>query len=236
MTVISDSAAELEELRRQVAERDTQLAAISNILRTISSSPGDLSTVLRNVAEQTCRLCDADDASVMTLHGDALRIEARFHANDDSYDSAATGTLIPLDRGFVTGRAVLDRSVVHIHDLAAVPEAEMPATPARLSGIRTGLAVPLLKKGAPIGALGIRRRRVQPFTDQQIALVRTFADQAVIAIENAHLLTQLQESNHTLTESLEQQTATSEILRIIAASPTDVGQSSTRSLKAWHTC
>ena len=137
----------------------------------------------------------------------------------------------PLTRGSVVGRAVIDARAVHVEDAAASDEAEFPLAReiARQTGHRTILATPLLREGVAIGALVIRRPEVRPFADKQIALLRTFADQAVIAIENVRLFTELQEKNRALseahaqvTESLEQQTATSEILRVISSSPTDV--------------
>ena len=120
-----------------------------------------------------------------------------------------------IDQNSIPGRAVIAREIVHIHDLAAVPETELPALFARRLGVRTALATPLLREGSPIGVIMMRRTEVRPFTDKQIALLKTFADQAVIAIENVRLFQEL-------TESLEQQTATGEILGVIASSPTDV--------------
>src|SRR5262249_47048961 len=121
---------------------------------------------------------------------------------------------LPIDRGSVTGRAAFDRETIHIHDITV--EADFPALRGgRTEGLRTMLAAPLLREGDPIGTITIRRLEVQPFTDKQVALLETFADQAVIAIENVRLFNELK-------ESLEQQTATSEILGVIASSPTDI--------------
>ena len=125
----------------------------------------------------------------------------------------------PLAREIAVGRAILDRRIAHIHDIQRDPEYRVTA--GQMS-FRTVLAVPLLREGKAVGALGLWRREVQPLSDKQIALVETFADQAVIAIENVRLFQELQARNRDLTEALEQQTATSEILRVIASSPTDI--------------
>ena len=126
------------------------------------------------------------------------------------------GDTRPVDRGSVVGRSIVDRQTMHIHDVRTVQDDFWRVkTNAVQQGLRTMLATPLLREGVAIGAIGIRRTEVQPFTDKQIALLKTFADQAVIAIENVRLFQELK-------ESLEQQTATSEILGVIASSPTDI--------------
>ena len=125
------------------------------------------------------------------------------------------GYRIPIDRDHIPARAIIDRQTLHIDDLAAVPEDDLPARFARSVGVRTVLASPLLREGIPIGTIHIRRLEVRPFTEKQIKLLETFAAQAVIAIENVRLFQELK-------ESLEQQTATSEILGVIASSPTDI--------------
>src|SRR5262249_18522619 len=158
------------------------------------------------------RLIGAQDAIIHRLDGDVLRDAAHYGLIPRTPD-----TTTPLTRDSVAGRAAVDRQLVHVTDLQAESDAEFPLAKARgvRDGSRSVLGAPLLREGLPIGAIFIRRTEVQPFTDKQIALLKTFADQAVIAIENVRLFNELQ-------ERLEQQTATSEILRVIASSPTDI--------------
>ena len=203
----------LQERDRQLAEALEQQTSTTEILGIIANSATDLQPVLDAVAENAARLIDAQDAIIHRLDGDVLRDAAHFGA----IPRTADGTHTPLNRASVAGRAVVDRQLVHVHDMQAESEVEFPLAKSRAvrDGTRSVLGAPLLREGLPIGAILIRRTEVQPFTDKQIALLKTFADQAVIAIENVRLFNELK-------ESLEQQTATSEILGVIASSPTDV--------------
>jgi len=203
---------------KQLAEALEQQTATSEILRVIASSPTDLQSVLDVVAENAARLCEAKDAAIFRVDGDVLQRAAICGP------IPIRGTL-PLSRGSVTGRAVVDRQTIHIHDIEAESETDFPDIDktGRRGGsrARTRLAVPLLREGVALGAIIVRRVEVRPFTDKQIALLKTFADQAVIAIENARLIHEQQTHNRELAEALEQQTATSKILEVIASSLTD---------------
>jgi GAF domain-containing protein len=215
---------ELEARNRELTEALEQQTATSEILRVISSSPTDLQPMMDVVAESAARFCGATHASILRLEGESLRLVAEHGPLPGG--TQAIGETIAASRGGVGGRAVRDRRTIHIEDLLALPETEYPETLARLRGssapTRTALATPLLREGVPIGVIYMRRTEVQPFTNKQIQLAKTFADQAVIAIENVRLFTELQEKNRELTESLQQQTATAEILRVISSSPTDL--------------
>ncbi len=202
---------ELQDRNRDLTEALEQQTATSKILEVIASSPTDLQPVMDAIAESAARLCGANDALIFRLEGDSLKRFANFGSLPGELGGGPRG----IDRNSIPGRAVIAREIIHIHDLAVVPETELPALFARRLGVRTALATPLLRDGIPIGVIMIRRTEVRPFTEKQIALLKTFADQAVIAIENVRLFQELK-------ESLEQQTATSEILGVIASSPTDI--------------
>jgi two-component system NtrC family sensor kinase len=206
---------ELAEAQKNLAEALEQQAVTAEVLRVISSSPTDLQSALKAIAVSAAQLLDVSDAEIMRLDGDRLRLMAK-HGPSQIW---AVGGVQPINRHWVTGRAVVDRTTVHVPDLqAAASEFPQGAAYAKQYGHRTTLATPLLREGNPIGAILVRRMDVRPFTERQIALLKSFADQALIAIENARLFEEVRARTRELSESLDQQTATSEVLRVISSS------------------
>jgi GAF domain-containing protein len=209
------------ELKNLTRERDValeQLAATSEVLRVISSSPGDLQPVFKTMLASAVRICQAKFGILMLREGVGFRSVA-IHGAPAAYANAmARDPYIPPRKG--SGLVTLTRSnrPVQIADLTAHP-AYGHTRLTTLGGARTLLIVPLLKDEVLVGAINIYRQEVRPFTDRQIGLVENFASQAVIAIENARLFEAEQERTRELTESLEQQTATAEVLRVISSSP-----------------
>ena len=207
----------LSELRQRtddLTESLQQQTATADVLKVISRSTFDLQTVLDTLVESVARLCEAYDAVILLRQNERLQIKA----HHGPIPVGVSG--LPIERSWVSGRAFLDRSPVHIHDVQASAQDFPDTTQTALRvGTRTILAVPLLREDEAIGALTIRRTEVKPFTEKQIELVRTFADQAVIAIENVRLFDEVQARTRDLSELLEQQTATSEVLKVISSSP-----------------
>ncbi|MGA7197034.1 GAF domain-containing protein [Roseiarcus sp.] len=217
---------EVQARTRDLEESLRRQTATSDILRVIASSPGDMQPVLDRLAETTCRLCEAYDALVLLREGDDLR----FAAHHGSIPIPATFNKRPISRDWPPGRAVVDRKPVHVHDLAAGGEypvavalsAEAARGTTQALAWRTALAMPLMREGEPVGVIVLRRAEVSPFSDAQIALLETFADQAVIAIENARLFDEVQARTRDLTEALQQQTATADVLKAISRTAFDL--------------
>jgi GAF domain-containing protein/CheY-like chemotaxis protein/anti-sigma regulatory factor (Ser/Thr protein kinase) len=209
---------ELEARNGELRVALEQQTATSELLKVIGRSTFDLQPVFETLAENGVRLCSAERAFIFRLDGQLLRVVASHNASPERVAFVEQNPVSP-GRGSGTGRAAVERRTIHIHDAQADPEYNYGA---EVDSIRTVLAIPMLRAGELLGVIVIYRHEVLPFTDGQIGLMETFADQAAIAIENARLLTELQTKNANLTEALEQQTATSEILRVISSSPTDV--------------
>ena len=205
-------------LFQELTEALEQQTATSEILGVIASSPTNIQPVLDVVAESAARVCGANDAVIRLVEGDMLRTVA----HHGSIALSQSAELDPLDHGWIPARAVLDRQTIHIHDIAAV-ESEFPKSSARArhEGIHTMLTTPLLREGIAIGVIHIRRTEVRPFTHKQIALLKTFADQAVIAIENVRLFQELEERTGELARSVGELKALGEVGQAVS-SPLDL--------------
>ncbi len=213
------------QVARLTRERDEALkqqTATADVLKVISRSTFDLQVVLNILVESAAKLCEADFANIWRPHGPAYRVAATYQTPTVHKEDLTNLRLEP-GRGSCVGRTLLEAKIVHIPDIREdaqyTPEFKKMGA---LGGYRTMLGVPLLREGKPIGVITLIRTTMHPFTDGQIELVTTFADQAVIAIENARLFDELRQRTTDLTDSLEQQTATSEVLRVISSSPGDL--------------
>ena len=211
---------ELEARNRELTESLEQQTATAEILRVISSSPTDVQPVFDAIAVNAAQVCEAGNANVYRFDGSLIHLVASHGYTVEELSAVKEIFPIPPGRGGSTARAISTGMIVHIPDITADPEYAYAALVQ--AGFRTNLSVPLLRDGKPIGAITVARRETRPFSDRQIAMLQTFAAQAVIAVENVRLFTELGARNRELTESLEQQTATGEILRVISSSPTDV--------------
>jgi two-component system NtrC family sensor kinase len=217
----AEAQGRLQTRNRELAEALERETATSEILRVISGSPTDVAPIFDTIAERAWRLCGATRAAVYRFDGSLVHFVAHHGYSAEALGIARALSPSPPDRSRAATRAIIDRTVVHIPDVFEDTEHRQPDL-ARAVGVRSLLGVPMLRNGEPLGAFFVGREHPGPFSDGQIALLQTFADQAVIAIENVRLFKELQERNHELTEALDRQTATSEVLRVISSSPTDV--------------
>jgi two-component system, NtrC family, sensor kinase len=210
------------ELARVIRERDEALeqqAAISDILRVISNSPGDVQPVLDSVAEHAARICEAQVVDISIVDHNVFRIAASF----GEMGRRSTGETLPLDRSTVTGRSICDLEPVHVADMQNAGEKfPLGREMAIKFGHRTILSVPLIREGRALGAIAVRRTEVRPFEEKHISLLTAFAAQAAIAIENVRLFKAEQQRTRELTESLQQQTATADVLKVISRSAFDL--------------
>ena len=217
-----ENARLFDELQIKTTEVQRSLkyqTAISEVLNVISRSPNTLQPVLDTIVRTAARLCNAEFSVIFKLHEGKCYIAAG-NAQTDFIDFLKEHPIIPT-RASCTGRAVLERRTVHVLDALIDAEYAMPDYQA-VANNRTMLGVPLLREGVPLGTITLWKTRVEPFTEKQIELITTFADQAVIAIENTRLFEAEQQRTRELSESLEQQTATTEVLRVISSSPGDL--------------
>src|SRR5262245_11038844 len=203
---------------RELSESLQQQTATADVLKVISRSTFDLNVVLRTLAESAVRLCEADIGHIARPDKDGFfQSQANFGWSTELKEEMERIPFKP-GRGSMTGRALLERKTVHIVDAQTDPEYKLSKAQ-KLGGYRSMIGAPLLREGTPIGVFALARNSVRPFTEKQMELLTTFADQAVIAIENVRLFDEVQARTRELTESLERQTATSEVLQVISSSP-----------------
>ncbi len=211
---------EVQARTREVTEALERQTATSKVLSVISRSTFDIQPVLETIVETAGQLCRADRGNIWKITGGKFEQAAGYRIDPAFADFLARNPA-EMNRGNASGRAVLERRTIHIEDTSQDPEYAW-SDAQKAGNFRTILGVPLLRDGEPLGSIALLRERVEPFSEKEIELVTTFANQAVIAIENARLFAEIQARTRELTEALEYQTATSEVLRVISKSPGDV--------------